>query len=827
MRHVRRRRRPRPMDHPAILEVQEQLDAHHMSGGTRRTQRDLNFDALFWQIREALSFDLPKLFSPSFGHFCAYTEVVLEDPEIALHRPARDSIGLDEDVSPDHYFWLATVWDNWYPADPDVVRIKGNFFPVWGERSRLPDFTSTSIETRGVQEGSFSTLSEIGRASDPRYPRPRLDRGLLLDPCRDFPQWWMRAMEDGTYEPVEHPASGVRRAYGHVPRAALTIDTLALNDDHLVAQRRAFTGSIDPLETAGLGDAPFSGFRRQLAARHLLSLSPGEAREHAAENRAIVRDLAPELAALAVGNPDAYGAPPSSGLAGLPGDVLHAMVASVRRTRGGSPTVDWLRDLIERTRQQPPQIRPRVASAQGKRELERPESPTHDVIRRDAFVTGIEIENFRCIESVRIDLSTGRTSVEGSTSHGRDTERPPGQVPSLALLGENGHGKSSVLQAVALGLASGQADDPLEGAPWSWADLLRRDADHGRVRITFGDGQQIALAFDEGSSWRESQPTRMEMLVRAYGTARSLTSNQRSSEGREVVRIQNLFDPRHTLLDPESWMLGLETESFNIASAALRTFLDMEEDHIFAVVGNTVEVNGTPFRHLSDGYRALIALLCDIMAASGLEGASTQSTRGVVLIDEIGENLHPRWRMHVTRRLRAVFPRVQFLLSTHEPLCLRGLHAGEVVRVRRTGLTAPAVLEQIARSPSAFRVDQLLTSEFFGLGTAIDPEEEEKLAAYYRARQELRDAQAGSGTQEEEAIARLEARVTELRPAPMHGVLGATRRDQLVFEVIDDYLTREPELNNAERPEERRAAIEAAADIWRPRWATNPEADVS
>ena len=101
-----------------------------------------------------------------------------------------------------------------------------------------------------------------------------------------------------------------------------------------------------------------------------------------------------------------------------------------------------------------------------------------------------------------------------------------------------------------------------------------------------------------------------------------------------------------------------------------------------------------------------------------------------MLIDELGAHLHPRWRMRIVPSLRQVFPRVQFLTSTHDPLCLRGLGDGEVVVVKRDPDGEVVAVTDLP-SVAGLRVDQLLTSEHFGLNSTIDPELDSLFAEYY------------------------------------------------------------------------------------------------
>ena len=44
---------------------------------------------------------------------------------------------------------------------------------------------------------------------------------------------------------------------------------------------------------------------------------------------------------------------------------------------------------------------------------------------------------------------------------------------------------------------------------------------------------------------------------------------------------------------------------------------------------------------------------------------------GVLLIDEIEQHLHPRWRQRIVQRLRKCFPSVQFISTTHSEIVAR------------------------------------------------------------------------------------------------------------------------------------------------------------
>lgn len=80
---------------------------------------------------------------------------------------------------------------------------------------------------------------------------------------------------------------------------------------------------------------------------------------------------------------------------------------------------------------------------------------------------------------------------------------------------------------------------------------------------------------------------------------------------------------------------------------------------------------------LSDGYHAYMALVGDVARRAIIlnphrGGEAPLHVEGVVLIDEIDQHLHPRWQRSVLAGLRAAFPRLQFIVTTHSPQVLGG-----------------------------------------------------------------------------------------------------------------------------------------------------------
>lgn len=93
-------------------------------------------------------------------------------------------------------------------------------------------------------------------------------------------------------------------------------------------------------------------------------------------------------------------------------------------------------------------------------------------------------------------------------------------------------------------------------------------------------------------------------------------------------------------------------------------------------------VQQMPMGLLSDGYRATLSMVADIayrMAVLNPQlGDDVLNTPGIVLVDEIDLHLHPLWQARILGDLRAIFPNVQFIVTTHAPVVVSSVRAKHV-----------------------------------------------------------------------------------------------------------------------------------------------------
>jgi uncharacterized protein (TIGR02646 family) len=421
-----------------------------------------------------------------------------------------------------------------------------------------------------------------------------------------------------------------------------------------------------------------------------------------------------------------------------------------------------------------------------------------------SYIASIRIRNFRAIEDIKLNLPPG-----GDESQGWKV-----------LLGENASGKSTVLKAIALAL---MGRDFLESVEGYLQGILRRcsirpEATSGVVELEFVNGSKTILRLTPAGVKFSKGASGTEGTVRGYGSMRLLPESGDGELPKMPCDVGNLFHPRKSLANAEKILLDLhatDNPTFHRYASHILYLLGLKGGDDEGGHGNRREIEvreggvwiplhdaSVRIHELSDGYQAMIALAVDLMTGF-VDSRFLETAPGILLLDELGTHLHPRWRMHFVHRLRSTFKGLQVIATTHEPLCLRGLKEGEVGLLRRKGDESVELITDDLPDVEGMRADQILTCKLFGLHSTIDPMKEATFVRYYSllAKQNL--------TAEEETHKRDLA--NQLRP-DRH--LASTRRDQMMYEVIDTFLAQDAVAPDRNRQRLKEETMNKLRDIW-------------
>lgn len=453
--------------------------------------------------------------------------------------------------------------------------------------------------------------------------------------------------------------------------------------------------------------------------------------------------------------------------------------------------------------------------ARGRRELtdQRAVSPPRPA---RAQLRAATIKNYKSLEAISFALPDPPQNP--AAGHDPD-ELPP--TPCLLILGENSTGKSSILEAIVLAAIPEDMRDELDldGRsmtlnPEYMGETEKTGTRGCRVELEFrdGGGTILTIGAKDGRMRTSARLKGSRPPIFAYGAHRLFGKTRQKSY---VRRIETLFRNDRQISNPEPWLAELakrKPEALNEVVSALR--------HIIRIDGEFRDIEVKPGKEneagrcvinvhkkkqdgsdyivpqrldiVSSGYRAVLALVCDVLeglmdAAPHLSPRDARHGEAIVLVDEIEAHLHPRWKLQIVAGLRKALPRVTFIFTSHDPLCVRGMRDGEVMMLHRYQNTGdgpssmPEVVERVADFDhiETMTVEQLLTSEMFQLFSADDRRTDHAFA-------EVADLLARDRSTLDE---RERAVLADFNAAIADGLpYGRTEVTRVVQEAVADYL---------------------------------------
>ena len=333
------------------------------------------------------------------------------------------------------------------------------------------------------------------------------------------------------------------------------------------------------------------------------------------------------------------------------------------------------------------------------------------------YIKSFALKNYRCYEEMQIDFNQEYT----------------------ILVGVNGAGKSTILDAVATALGSfiagfdgiasngitredahrkmfelgsridAEEQYPVEisaicnlnGTEISWTRSLH--SHEGRTHIS-----KAKAIMEYGSSLqqsvREGDKNVILPLIAYYGTGRLYMQKKQKKNANENTRFSrttgyvDCLDSASNDKQMLQWfeqMTGIqlqegcvipELEVVKRAMEKCYVGVQNKEDKAkfeYKLKSKEIEIEYTkgdaieklPMRLLSDGLKITISMVADIAYRMAVLNPQLldnilEETPGIVLIDEVDMHLHPAWQKRIVEDLHYIFPKVQFIMTTHSPSVL-------------------------------------------------------------------------------------------------------------------------------------------------------------
>jgi len=312
-------------------------------------------------------------------------------------------------------------------------------------------------------------------------------------------------------------------------------------------------------------------------------------------------------------------------------------------------------------------------------------SITSELLRLAAEVTGtvkevetlriskVRLTNIRCFDAVEIDLFN---------------EKGP-QAFSL-FLGENGVGKSTILKSIPLGIAS--ESDTMAMLGKMSGEILKTGKEKGQIAIsvyslTENEEYTIFTNIAKGEQGQFSVskifPLGLDLkklFLCGYGAARNRFGMDSAEFYSIASTCSTLFNYDAFLQNPELSFRRIQSKGISIDTLLRRVDQLLMLEPGSAVMDNSgLRLKGpwgefVPMGGLGDGYKAMVGWIADLLGWSLMFDESMFQTHisGMVIIDELEQHLHPRWQLIIIKLLRDIFPKVQFIISSHTPLLASG-----------------------------------------------------------------------------------------------------------------------------------------------------------
>ncbi len=381
-----------------------------------------------------------------------------------------------------------------------------------------------------------------------------------------------------------------------------------------------------------------------------------------------------------------------------------------------------------------------------------------------AYFHSITVENFRCFKPLQtLDLSNSN-----------------GQPARWTLiLGENGVGKTSLLQLLALmqpeesRYASYDPNNQVECVPkmlenahklnwFSEQGAIPRDIKSykeglAKVNCSISSGWafnnlssinliEYAAFFNQtGGSYSSVISDPQALICYGYGANRRMGTTS-LTDSLDADSSASLFSDTVELMNAEEWLLqadyavsrtkGAESKraenQYNRVKKILTELLPDVEDlrisesaslRLGPHVQAKTPYGWVPIQSLSLGYRTLLTWMVDLAARLFERYPNSKNPLAepaVVLVDEIDLHLHPKWQRKLIQFLSDTFPNTQFIATAHSPLVVQAASDANIVLLQREG--DHVVINNDVNTIEGWRADQILTSDLFGLDSARPPQ---------------------------------------------------------------------------------------------------------
>ncbi|WP_448106060.1 AAA family ATPase [Pseudomonas azerbaijanoccidentalis] len=344
----------------------------------------------------------------------------------------------------------------------------------------------------------------------------------------------------------------------------------------------------------------------------------------------------------------------------------------------------------------------------------------------------LHIQNFRCYEDATFDFQPGFNLVVGVNGSGKTSLlqavavsfieyantvklQPVGlALNDVRFVINKFEGRSRFerkfplfleAQGEILGVNKWKTTQAGEQFPPLVDDQLGLAADKELVKFDLGESIELPVLvfYRSNRQWKganisaefaaQQKISRLDGYTNWFDAVTDLQDFESWLIGKTLERMQNLLDTQ-TAIPPFDDELAWVNQAIEIALPKTKNLrYDLRLQSLLIDVEGEKTI---PFNNLSDGQRGMVALFTDIARRMCIlnphMGKSVlKNTSGVVIIDELDIHLHPAWQRNIVPALKTAFPKVQFIAASHSPQIIGSLKPEEVIVLNNGDASHPRV----------------------------------------------------------------------------------------------------------------------------------------
>jgi predicted ATP-binding protein involved in virulence len=282
--------------------------------------------------------------------------------------------------------------------------------------------------------------------------------------------------------------------------------------------------------------------------------------------------------------------------------------------------------------------------------------------------------------------------------------------PWTIFLGNNGTGKTNLLKILSCFESDKIKNNGNKETPFLYASKSVKHLHNFKANLIYNQ-QNLSWSSkstNHGGSIKNTLTNSIlfTFKIYAYGVNRKASRKTKLTSENTIENNETLFNHNLSLINLDEWLLQTDYAIKNGQKSAqkrldlikkvitgdifpeLQDFRFHTDNNLNNYVEFETKEGWFQLDDLAYGYQSTLSWIIDFckkMFDRYPNSPNPLKEPAIVLIDEIDLHLHPKWQRNITNILSNLFPKTQFIATTHSPLVVQSLQEANVYVLNKEG----------------------------------------------------------------------------------------------------------------------------------------------